>query len=198
MIGRKPALSSNNYHLTTIIFSVICTNKIDGWMEPEKKWYALYTKPRWEKKIDTVLVRKGIESWCPLQKIERQWSDRKKIIEDPLFKSYVFVRIDNTERTKVLMTDGVLNFVYYLGKPAVIKDEEVAIIKRYLSEKDASILILSQEGFKEETKIKVNHGVFMGNEGTVLRGGKKKVYVKLESLGQVMVVEFPAEYLSPI
>ncbi len=167
-------------------------------MQLEKKWYALYTKPRWEKKIDTVLVRKGIESWCPLQKIERQWSDRKKIIEDPLFKSYVFVRIDDTERTKVLMTDGVLNFVYYLGKPAVIKDVEVDLIKKYLAEKDASIFIISQEGFKEETKIKVNHGVFMGNEGTVLRGGKKKVYVKLESLGQVMVVEFPAEYLSPI
>jgi len=167
-------------------------------MQPEKKWYALYTKPRWEKKIDTVLVRKGVESWCPLQKIERQWSDRKKIIEDPLFKSYVFVRIDNTERTKVLMTDGVLNFVYYLGKPAVIKDAEVDLIKKYLAEKDASISIISQEGFKEETRIKVNHGVFMGNEGTVLRGGKKKVYVKLESLGQVMVVEFPAEYLSPI
>ena len=63
-------------------------------MELEKKWYALYTKPRWEKKIDSVLIRKGVESWCPLQKIERQWSDRKKIIEDPLFKSYVFVRID--------------------------------------------------------------------------------------------------------
>lgn len=167
-------------------------------MQLEKKWYALYTKPRWEKKIDTVLVRKGVESWCPLQKIERQWSDRKKIIEDPLFKSYVFVRIDDTERTKVLMTDGVLNFVYYLGKPAVIKDAEVDLIKKYLAEKDASIFIISQEGFKEETKIKVNHGVFMGNEGTVLRGGKKKVYVKLESLGQVMVVEFPAEYLSPI
>ncbi|NCI51059.1 UpxY family transcription antiterminator [Sediminibacterium roseum] len=165
---------------------------------PEKKWYALYTKPRWEKKIDSVLIRKGIESWCPLQKIERQWSDRKKVIEEPLFKSYVFVRIEDSERAKVLMTDGVLNFVYYLGKPAVIKNEEVDTIKRYLAEKDASIFILSQEGFKEETKIKVNHGVFMGNEGTVLRGGKKKVYVKLESLGQVMVVEFPAEYLSPI
>jgi transcription antitermination factor NusG len=139
-----------------------------------------------------------VESWCPLQKIERQWSDRKKVIEDPLFKSYVFVRIDDTERAKVLMTDGVLNFVYYLGKPAVIKNDEVDTIKKYLAEKDASIFIISQEGFKEETKIKVNHGVFMGNEGTVLRGGKKKVYVKLESLGQVMVVEFPAEYLSPI
>lgn len=165
-------------------------------MEPEKKWYALYTKPRWEKKIDSVLIRKGVESWCPLQKVERQWSDRKKIIEDPLFKSYVFVRIAPDERTKVLMTDGVLNFVHYLGKPAIIKDDEVDTIKRYLAEKDASIAILSEEGFQNEMKIKVNHGVFMGNEGTVIRGGKKKVYVKLESLGQVMVVEFPAEYLS--
>ncbi|MCA6451518.1 MAG: UpxY family transcription antiterminator [Chitinophagaceae bacterium] len=167
-------------------------------MQVEKKWYALYTKPRWEKKIDAALVRKGIESWCPLQKVERQWSDRKKVIEDPLFKSYVFVHIDDTERAKVLMTDGVLNFVYYLGKPAVIKHEEVDLIKKYLAEKDASISILSQEGYKEEMRIKVNHGVFMGNEGTVIRGGRKKVYVKLESLGQVMVVEFPAEFLSPI
>lgn len=167
-------------------------------MQVEKKWYALYTKPRWEKKIDTALVRKGIESWCPLQKVERQWSDRKKVIEDPLFKSYVFVHIDVTERSKVLMTDGVLNFVYYLGKPAVIKHEEVDLIKKYLAEKDAGISILSLEGYKEEMRIKVNHGVFMGNEGTVIRGGRKKVYVKLESLGQVMVVEFPAEFLSPI
>lgn len=167
-------------------------------MQVEKKWYALYTKPRWEKKIDAALIRKGIESWCPLQKVERQWSDRKKVIEDPLFKSYVFVHIDDTERSKVLMTDGVLNFVYYLGKPAVIKHEEVDLIKKYLAEKDASISILSQEGYKEEMRIKVNHGVFMGNEGTVIRGGRKKVYVKLESLGQVMVVEFPAEFLSPI
>lgn len=165
-------------------------------MEPEKKWYVLYTKPRWEKKIDSVLIRKGVESWCPLQKVERQWSDRKKIIEDPLFKSYVFVRISPDERTKVLMTDGVLNFVHYLGKPAIVKDDEVNTIKKYLAEKDASIAILSEEGFQNEMKIKVNHGVFMGNEGTVIRGGKKKVYVKLESLGQVMVVEFPAEYLS--
>ena len=122
-------------------------------MELEKKWYALYTKPRWEKKIDSVLIRKGVESWCPLQKIERQWSDRKKIIEDPLFKSYVFVRIDSLEKTKVLMTDGVLNFVHYLGKPAVIKDEEVDNIKRYLAEKDASIFIISQDGFQPDTKI---------------------------------------------
>lgn len=166
--------------------------------EQRKKWFALYTKPRWEKKIDGALLKKGIASWCPLQKVERQWSDRKKVIEEPLFKSYVFVQIDDAERTKVLMTDGVLNFVYYLGKPAVIRDEEVATIKKYLAEKDASISVLSEQGFMDEMKIKVNYGVFMGNEGTVIRGGKKKVFVKLQSLGQVMVVEFPAEYLSPM
>ena len=164
----------------------------------EKKWYAVYTKPRWEKKIDARLIKKGIESWCPLQKVERQWTDRKKIIEDPLFKSYVFVRIDVKERSEVLMTDGVLNFVYYLGKPAVIRDEEVNNIKMYLSEKDARISLISDEGFEQGEKIRINFGVFMDREGTVLRSGKKKVYVQLQSLGQVMVVEFPAEYLSPI
>lgn len=161
-----------------------------------KKWYAIYTKPRWEKKIDSVLIRKGIESWCPLQKVERQWSDRKKIIEEPLFKSYVFVRIDDTERSKVLMTDGALNFVYYLGKPAVIKDEEVENIKLYLAEKDARITIISDEGFSSGDLVKVNYGVFMDQEGTVVRGGKKKVYVQLQGLGQVMIVEFPTTFLT--
>ncbi|HJV18339.1 MAG TPA: UpxY family transcription antiterminator [Sediminibacterium sp.] len=164
----------------------------------EKKWFALYTKPRWEKKIDASLLRKGVESWCPLQKVERQWSDRKKVIEDPLFKSYVFVRINEMEKANVLLTDGVLNFVYYLGKPAVIKEEEVNNIKIYLAEKDARITIISEEGFREGEKIRVNFGVFMDKEGTVMRGNRKKVYVQLQSLGQVMVVEFPAEYLSPI
>ena len=121
----------------------------------------------------------------------------KKIIEEPLFKSYVFVHIDETERSKVLMTDGALNFVYYLGKPAVIKEDEINNIKAYLSEKDARITIISDQGFTSGDLIKVNYGVFMDKEGTVIRGGKKKVYVELQSLGQVMIVEFPAVFLTP-
>lgn len=167
-------------------------------MQSEKKWFALYTKPRWEKKIHRVLLDKGIESWCPLQKTERQWSDRKKIIEQPLFRSYVFVHISPAEKVAVLSTDGVLNFVYYLGKPAIIRDEEVALIKQYLAEKDVTLSLISSEGFAEQSAVRVNHGVFMGKEGKVVRGGKRKVYVKLESLGQVMVVEFQAAHLSPM
>ena len=165
-------------------------------MEEDKKWYALYTKPRWEKKIDASLIKKNIESWCPLQKIEKQWTDRKKIIEEPLFKSYIFVHIDLTEKVRVLQTDGILNFVHYLGKPAIIRDEEINLIKHYLLEKDVKISLISKEGYAESTRIRVNHGVFMGKEGTVLKNAKKKIFVKLESLGQVMVVEFPVEYLS--
>lgn len=164
----------------------------------EKKWFALYTKPRWEKKVDSLLIKKGIEAWCPLQKVQKQWSDRKKIVEEPLFKSYVFVHVGVNERTPVLMTDGVLNFVYHVGKPAVIRDEEIELIKKYLSDTQASISIQSLESLDENTRIKVNHGIFMDSTGTVVRGGKRKVYVKLESLGQVMTVEFAVEHLTPI
>lgn len=163
----------------------------------EKHWYAIYTKPRWEKKVDADLLRKGITSWCPIQKVERQWSDRKKIVEIPIFRSYVFIHVSEKERLDVITTEGVVNFIHYLGKPAVIRDEEIALIKQYLLEKDARLTIISDEGFSESDKVRINAGVFMENTGTVIRGGKKKVYVRIESLGQIMVVEFPAEYLSP-
>ncbi len=164
----------------------------------EKKWYVIYSKPRWEKKIDAALVNKGVESWCPIMKIQKQWTDRKKIIEEPIFRSYVFVHIDDAEKYEVLITPGVLNFVYYLGQPAVVREEEIDIMKKFLVEKDAKFEIVSSEGFKENTKVRVSHGVFIDREGTVLRDGKKKVYVQIESLGQLMVVEFKTEYLIPI
>ena len=100
----------------------------------EKKWYAVYTKPRWEKKVDKLLTEKGIESYCPLQKIQRQWSDRKKIVEEPLFKSYVFVRIPDAEQTALRKVNGVVNYVYWMGKPAVVKDREIEVIKKFLDE----------------------------------------------------------------
>jgi transcription antitermination factor NusG len=180
-----------------------CQKKQNGTMEimdkhvenvsvEEKKWFVIYTKPRWEKKVNTALLKKEIDVWCPVQKVLKQWSDRKKIVEEPLFKSYIFVNINYTaERLKVLMTDGALNFVHYLGKPAIIRDEEIDVIKRYLQEEKAEINIISSEGFKQDTKVRVNNGVFQDQEGTVLRTGKRKVYVQLKSLGQVMVVEFP-------
>jgi len=161
-----------------------------------KKWFAIYTKPRWEKKVNSKLLEKGVESWCPVQKKESQWSDRKKIIDDPLFKSYVFVRITDDERLKVLTTDGALQFVHYLKKPAVIRDEEIELIRSYLLEKNAVITIENLRQFSENNKVVIRKGVFMDAEGTVVKGGSKRVYVRLESLDQLMIVEFPAAHLS--
>lgn len=166
-------------------------------IQKEKKWYAVYTKPRWEKKVNSKLLQKGVESWCPVQKKESQWSDRKKIIDDPLFKSYVFVHIaSEEERLKVLTTNGVLQFIHYLKKPAVIRDEEIELIRSYLLEKNATITVENLKHFSENNKVVIRKGVFMDIEGTVIKGGSKKIYVRLESLDQLMIVEFPAEHLA--
>lgn len=161
-------------------------------------WYALYTKPRWEKKVDERLLLRNIQSWCPLQKVERQWSDRKKVIDEPIFKSYVFVHMNLEDRLIVLQTDGVLNFVHHEGKPAIVRDEEIEIIKSYLLIKNTKISTFSYDSLSADMKVKIQAGVFMDNTGTIMRATNKKAFVRLESLGQVMVVEFPVNYVQPI
>lgn len=163
-----------------------------------KNWYAVYAKPRTEKKVDNSLTKKGIESYCPLNKVSKQWADRKKIVEEPLFKSYVFVRLSNSEMQEVLITPNILNFVYYLRKPAIIKDEDIDTIKRFLLEEEVNIEIISSRGFKPNTKVKVRNGVFIDAEGTVIKENTKRVYVLIESLESVMVVEFKKEHLITI
>jgi transcription antitermination factor NusG len=73
--------------------------------ENEKLWHVIYTKSKWEKKVDSLLLQRGFESWCPVQKKERQWSDRKKIIEEPLFRSYVFVKAAKEEVAEPVATE---------------------------------------------------------------------------------------------
>src|SRR4051794_29474858 len=164
-------------------------------VDNKKRWYAVYTRPRSEKRIDIWLQKKSIESWCPVQKVVRQWSDRKKMIEQPLFTSYVFVHVTEKERIAVLETDGVINYVHYLGKPAIIRDEEIQLIKSYLQEIDTEITTQSWESLEEDIKVQITQGVFMQETGTVVKSGKKRLYVKLESLGQVMIVEFPIDHV---
>jgi transcription antitermination factor NusG len=100
----------------------------------DKKWYAIYVNSRHEKKVASLLESKLVEIFLPLQKKTKQWSDRKKIVLEPLFTSYLFVRIQETEKEKVRETSGVLNFVYWLGKPAVVRDEEIEIIRNFIDE----------------------------------------------------------------
>jgi len=155
--------------------------------KPAKKWYAVYTKPRWEKKVAELLGRKKIENYCPLNKVERVWSDRKKIVLEPLFTSYVFVHIADIEQLEVKKTDGILNFVYFLAKPAIIKTEEIEVIRNFLSEYDN--VRLDKTSVSQNDQVQVTEGPFMNMEGNVLELRRKTIIVKLPSLGHNLIAE---------
>lgn len=150
----------------------------------KKRWYAVYTKPRWEKKVYQLLQHKSIEAYCPLNKVRRKWSDRIKLVEEPLFKSYVFVQVTETERTMVRMTNGVVNFVYWLGKPAVIKVKEIETIKKFLNEYIQ--IEVTQASVQTDSKVRINGGAFMDKEGVVKKLVGKKVEVIIESIGYTL------------
>ena len=150
-----------------------------------KKWLAIYTRPRWEKKVNLLLQEKGVESYCPLNKVKRKWSDRVKIIEEPLFKSYVFVKVSDEEKTTVRMTTGVMNFVYWNKKPAIIKEKEILTIKRFHDEyRDVHVYPID---LKLNDRVRVTSGSFMDHEGKVLGLRHKIVKVAIDSLGYILV-----------
>ena len=150
-----------------------------------KKWFALYTKPRWEKKVNSLLNDKGVECYCPLNRVKRKWTDRIKTIEEPLFKSYVFVKVDDTERTKVRLTNGVINFVYWNGKPAIVKEKEIQTIKRFLDEHEA-VQVRPMELMPNQVVL-ITSGAFMDQQAVVLDANKKEVRVAILSLGQELI-----------
>jgi len=150
-----------------------------------QKWYALYTRPRWEKKVNNLLLQKGIEVYCPLNKVRRKWSDRIKTVEEPLFKSYVFVKVGDEERTKVRMTDGVVNFVYWEGKPAIIKEKEIQTIKRFLDEHENVEVV--KIDLNEGDRVQVVAGPMMDQEGKVLEVKNKVAKVCIDSLGYILI-----------
>ena len=92
-------------------------------------WYAIYTKPRNEKKVADKLEAIGIESYCPTITSIKQWSDRKKKVTSPVLPSYVFVKITEPRRNEVFDVSGVVRYVFWLGKPAVIREEEIKLLK---------------------------------------------------------------------
>ncbi len=149
----------------------------------KKKWLAVYTKPRWEKKVHGLLEESGVESYCPLNIIPRKWTDRVKKIEEPLFKSYVFVRVEDKKQYEVRETPGVVNFVYWLGKPAVIRDEEIEAIRLFLGEYQFVIAEQLKEPIVPGCRLRVKGGLFMNKEATALRVHNKTVEILIESIG---------------
>ena len=161
-----------------------------------RKWLAVYTRPRWEKKVNQLLAEKGVERYCPLNKVRRKWSDRVKVVEEPLFKSYVFVKVNDEDRTDVRMTPGVINFVYWQGKPAVIKEKEIIAIKKFLDEYEN--VEVKPIDVKVNERVKITTGPLMDQEGQVVEVNNKKAKVAIDSLGYILIASVEKTKLASV
>ena len=164
--------------------------------EITSNWYAVNTRPRWEKKVAQILDTKGIENYCPVNKVVKQWSDRKKIILEPIFKCYVFVKVEEQKKWDVKRIDGILNYVYWLGKPAKIKEEEIDTIKKFLHE--FSDVAVEQIGLQVNQKVRIRQGVLMNYEGILLELSGSRAFVKIESMGLQLSAHFDKKNIENI
>lgn len=149
-------------------------------------WYALYTKPRKEQKVAQQLEHLGFTIYLPLKVEIKQWSDRKKKIVSPLFSSYVFIQIEESKRAEVFIIDGVLNYVFWLGKPAVIRNDEMSLMQNEIDKPNAEIIITA---LKPGEEVQLEQGIFKGQNATIEYISNQKVHLFLPSLGIKLVIK---------
>ena len=156
-------------------------------------WHVAYTKPRVEKKVFNLLSDLGFQCYFPLSRVRRKWSDRFKWVEVPVFRSYIFVRIPREKMSAALRIPGMLTFLFMVGKPAVVRDEEIELIKKFLRDHPgATARPVAAEKSKASTLVpgnivQINAGLLMGQEGKVLSVRNKEVKVLIQSLGQELI-----------
>jgi transcription antitermination factor NusG len=148
-------------------------------------WFVIYTKPRTEKKVAERLAQIGIEVYCPLVTTIKQWSDRKKKVLTPLLSSYVFVRLDEKDRALVFQVSGVVRYVYWLGKPAIVRNEEIEALRESLQHTLASFEV---HAHKVGDAISISSGPFQGKQGIIRQLSKNSVQLVLSELGVLVTL----------
>ncbi|MBG7631654.1 MAG: UpxY family transcription antiterminator [Bacteroidetes bacterium] len=149
-------------------------------------WYVLYIKPRNEKKAAFLLEKMGVTVYCPLITQIHQWSDRKKKVEVPLINSYLFVQLEEKERELVFQVPGVVRYVFWLGKPAKVRDQEIVVLKEWLNGENVDVTL---EKLKPGAKMNIDSGPFEGKEGIVHQVDKNRVQLLLADLGMKITLK---------
>lgn len=150
-------------------------------------WFVLYTKSRNEKLVAEKLRQKNIEVYCPLIKTQRKWSDRFKVVEEPLFRSYCFVNLPESDRNRVFAVPGVVRYLFWQQKPALVRDHEIEIIRRLLNDFDHDCLHV--DPVKPGDRLTITSGSFSDFSGEVISQQGKVVSVVLDSLQLVIKVD---------
>ena len=158
-------------------------------------WFAIYTKPRREKKAYDRFLQSGIESYLPLVKTLKQWSDRKKWVEEPLFRSYVFVKVSEREYYDALNANPhTVRYITFEGKAVPIPPVQIEAMKSYIEQGDFGERDLS--GLEPGQKIEVTLGPMRGLRGRLVRiASKQKVRVEIDGVGKALYLEVPGAML---
>lgn len=163
----------------------------------DEKWYAIYTRPRAEKLVYQRLTEEGIETFLPLQKTYRMWSDRRKLVEKPLLSSYIFVRTIKHNFPKVYKTNGVVKFVSFEGQPVSIPQNQIDNL-RLLINSDAEIEV-SSEMFASGDNVEVISGSLIGLTGELVKIGRQnRVIIRIDKLDQNLILKIPKTFLKKI
>ena len=150
-----------------------------------KNWFVLYTKPKQELRIVDELSKIGIYSYCPTVKMIKQYSDRKKKIERPLIPSYIMVYIEESKRKSVFSIPGIVRYLFWLGKPAIVHENEINIMKKHLEGVYSNISISK---LNIGQLFKIPEGPLAGNKGKIVEIKRNKVKLELASLGMTVVL----------
>ncbi len=182
-------------HLKNTILRLDKPNKRDDLAIDIPKWFAVYTKPRQERTVEKQLLRQGIEYYLPLKHELRQWSDRKKWIESPLFPSYIFVKITTKEYSTVKNVSGVLKFVNFSGERLSIREEEIDLIRRAVSSKQI-LEVARSSAFMVGNYVEITEGILAGALGKLVNvAGRERVGIEIESLGCFLSIEIEKKHL---
>jgi len=158
-------------------------------------WYAIRVKSRSEKKVFFDLEEQKIEAYLPMQRKLRQWSDRKKWVEMPLISGYVFVYISRKEYESVLKIYNVVSYIYFEGKAAIIRGEDINLLKRMLGQVEVGIEITAEQ-FRPGQKVEIVAGPLLGVIGELIDfKGKDKVALRIPPLGYTVLLEAPGKNL---
>ena len=150
-------------------------------------WFVLVIKTNREKQVAEILENHGFEIYCPVKKEIRQWSDRKKKVEVPIFQNYLFVRLKEADRDTVFITPYIKKYLYWLGKPAVVRDEEIETIRKWMS--DTSILNVTPSHLQKGKLITIEKGAFKDKEATIQEVRKNELKLVLNGLGIVLLAK---------
>lgn len=162
-----------------------------------RNWYPIYTRSRAEKATQIELDKLGIQTYLPLRKVEKQWSDRKKIIEEPLLKSYLFVYITVAEQSLVRETYGVSRFIYFSGQIATIPNKQIEDLQLLLAKQEDLELIAYP--LQKGEKVLIKAGPFKGIIAELVAiKSKYSLILRLENLGYAIDIKTSMAYIEPL